>query len=241
MTQTFKLPIEQVKVGSRFRKDMGDVSALAKSIEELGLLQPIVVSEAKELIAGERRLQACRSLGWAEIPATVVNLQDIVKGEFAENAFRKEFTASEMIAIKRAVEPIEHEQARERQLAGTPSEESAAGRTSEHIASSLGISRDTLSKVETIVEAAEKEPEKYGDLLDKVDRKELSINKAYQEIKPRKSRESKDVIFLPEYLYCDMLNAIDEATEKGKKSLRIVHDGHSVTTIGEVAIEVSVS
>lgn len=66
---------------------MGDISALAQSITELGLLQPIVISETYDLIAGERRLQACKSLGWSEIPATIINLQDVVKGEYAENAF----------------------------------------------------------------------------------------------------------------------------------------------------------
>ena len=48
---------------------------LAKSIESHGLQQPItVIAKADgryELIAGERRLIACRSLGWATIPAII--------------------------------------------------------------------------------------------------------------------------------------------------------------------------
>ena len=48
---------------------------LAKSIESHGLQQPItVIAKADgryELIAGERRLIACRSLGWATIPSII--------------------------------------------------------------------------------------------------------------------------------------------------------------------------
>ena len=43
------------------------------------------------LIAGKRRLEAYKVLGWIEIPVTVVDLAEIVRGEFAENAIRKDF------------------------------------------------------------------------------------------------------------------------------------------------------
>lgn len=80
MTQTIVL-IDQISIGDRFRKDLGDITGLAKSIQEHGLLQPVVLSENYQLIAGERHLQASKSLGWTEIPVTIVNLQDIVKGD----------------------------------------------------------------------------------------------------------------------------------------------------------------
>ena len=51
------------------------ISELAGSIRSVGLLQPISVRKAQndcyELIAGERRLRACRSLGYTEIRALV--------------------------------------------------------------------------------------------------------------------------------------------------------------------------
>ena len=53
------------------------------------------------------------------IPVTVVDLDDIVRGEFAENAYRKDFTLSEAVAIKRALEPIERAAAKERQREGS--------------------------------------------------------------------------------------------------------------------------
>jgi len=59
-----RLPINQIRVGHRVRKDLGDLKGLAQSIEAVGLLHPIVVATGGKLIAGERRLKACRMLGW---------------------------------------------------------------------------------------------------------------------------------------------------------------------------------
>lgn len=85
---------ENVIIGERHRKDMGDIATLAKSISEVGLLHPIVVTNEGKLIAGERRLKACKALGWKNIPATVVNLEDIAKGELHENTMRKDYNES---------------------------------------------------------------------------------------------------------------------------------------------------
>ena len=96
--------ISLVKVENRFRKDFGDIESLAASIAELGLLQPIGVDSSYRLVFGERRLRACQSLGWEKIPARTVHLDSILKGELAENEFRKDFTHSERVAIGEAIE-----------------------------------------------------------------------------------------------------------------------------------------
>ena len=94
---------------------MGDLDALARSIADHELLHPVVVRPDGQLIAGERRLRAAQLLGWTEIPVTVVNLDAVVKGEFAENAHGKDFTLSEAVAMKRPLEAIERAAAKERQ------------------------------------------------------------------------------------------------------------------------------
>jgi ParB family transcriptional regulator, chromosome partitioning protein len=63
------------------RKEFGaeDLKELADSIRTAGLLQPITVRSTKEgyeLIAGERRFRAVKSLGWATIPAIVRDYDD---------------------------------------------------------------------------------------------------------------------------------------------------------------------
>jgi len=65
-------PIASIKIGDRIRKDMGDLAGLAESIEDLGLLNPIIVSPDGFLLSGERRLRAAKLLGWTKIPVTIV-------------------------------------------------------------------------------------------------------------------------------------------------------------------------
>lgn len=63
--------------GSPLRDVDGPLEELALSIEEKGLLQPIVVRpvrEGFEVIAGNRRLKACRMLGMKKVPCYVVGL-----------------------------------------------------------------------------------------------------------------------------------------------------------------------
>jgi ParB family transcriptional regulator, chromosome partitioning protein len=96
--------IKDIKIGDRLRKDLGDIQTLASSIQEIGLLQPIVINQDNELIAGQRRLEACKLLGRTEVSTTIVNLDDIIKGEFYENAVRKGFTLSERVAIFQEIE-----------------------------------------------------------------------------------------------------------------------------------------
>jgi small-conductance mechanosensitive channel len=57
--------------------DAYDVEQLARSIEMLGLLRPIVLKENPdfgryEILAGNLRFQACRKLGWKTVPALVL-------------------------------------------------------------------------------------------------------------------------------------------------------------------------
>lgn len=73
-----QLPIDQIHIADvnvRLVTDADpDLVELAQSMQERGLLQPIVVGVDRGqyiLIAGERRLRAARQLGWTTIPAVV--------------------------------------------------------------------------------------------------------------------------------------------------------------------------
>ena len=174
MTET--RPIGAIRVGQRFRRDMGDLSVLATSIRELGLLHPLVVSTDSTLIVGARRLEACRLLGWPEVPVRVVNLEDPVRAEFHENTVRKDFLPSEAVAIAKAVEDLEGARARARQGTRTDLQHlgklptSERGRAADKIAALAGCSRRTLEKAREVVEAAEREPERFSKRLQDMDR-----------------------------------------------------------------------
>ncbi len=120
-------PIDSIKVGTRFRKDLGDIDALAGSIREVGLLHPVVIAADGSPIAGQRRLEACKRLGWREVPVWVVNVARVIRGEYAENVVRKDFLPSETVAITRALTIAERKAAEARQRATRFTGNSQAG------------------------------------------------------------------------------------------------------------------
>ncbi|MGD0109536.1 MAG: ParB N-terminal domain-containing protein, partial [Rhodopila sp.] len=109
------MDLSAIKIGKRVRHEMGDIAGLAANIAELGLMHPVVVRPDGTLIAGERRIRACRELGQTSIAVTVLDLDRVVRGEYAENFFRKAFSPSEMVDIEDALLPIEKALAKERQ------------------------------------------------------------------------------------------------------------------------------
>jgi hypothetical protein len=176
-----KFAINNINVRNRFRKSLGDIESLASSIDEIGLLHPIVIRPDGRLIAGERRLAACKKLGWKSVPVTVVNLKEVIRGEFAENAERKDFLPSEIDAIRRALLPTQKAAAKERQRkhSGTAPgrkkqsgqlSRSDDGRVRDKIAGFAGISGRTLEKIQAIIEAAQRQPRRFGSLVADMDR-----------------------------------------------------------------------
>jgi len=173
------IEIARIKIGPRFRQDLGSIEALAASISEVGLLHPVVLTKDGTLIAGKRRIEAAKTLGWTEIPATMIDLKEIVKGEFAENVARKDFASSEAWAIAQAIEPELKEQARERQATSTGGVTPQLkenflkldkGQTRDQVARFVGISGRTLDKARAVVEAAKEDPEKFGPVVEEMDR-----------------------------------------------------------------------
>lgn len=93
------VPLDEITIPSR-RRGQRPVDQLAASISEIGLLNPITVTGeggSYRLIAGLHRLEACRRLGWDDIPATVVTLSDVDAelAEIDENLVRNDLTALE--------------------------------------------------------------------------------------------------------------------------------------------------
>jgi ParB-like chromosome segregation protein Spo0J len=172
---TRSIPLSAVRVGKRHRKDLGDIRSLARSIQEIGLLHPVVIRPDGKLIAGERRLRALKLLGWTKVPVTVLDLDKVIRGEVAENVFRQDFRPSEMVAIARALEPILRREAKARQGMRTDLRENFpdvdGGRARDKLGKYVGVSGRTLEKMMAIVEAAEKHPRKFGHLKDEMDRK----------------------------------------------------------------------
>jgi ParB family chromosome partitioning protein len=81
--------------------DDESIDALARSIQEVGVLQPVVVrrsSDGYELVAGERRLRAARKAGLATIPAVVRESDDTeaLREALIENIHREDLGPLEL-------------------------------------------------------------------------------------------------------------------------------------------------
>lgn len=112
------VPVAAIAVGERDREEMGDINALAESIRAVGLLHPVVVTESLTLVAGGRRLDAARSLGWTEVPVTVVDLStvaDALRAEADENTQRKPLTPYEAARARERRAKVLAEDAKRRQ------------------------------------------------------------------------------------------------------------------------------
>jgi len=155
---TLSYPTADIKIGDRFRKDLGNLERLKGNIRDFGLLHPITISKKGELAAGLRRLEACKLMGLQNIPVTFVDTSEPWKYEITENHFRKNHTPSEMVAIKRFLESkMKREQGKRTDLETCVNFTQVKGmKTRDIIASTLGTSGVNLQKMEKIVEAAKK-------------------------------------------------------------------------------------
>lgn len=94
-----KVPINSIIIGDRQRDlDLPHVANLKDLIADLGLIQYPVIGRDMVLIAGAHRLQACKELGWTEIPVIFSDLVDEVqkqKAQFIEDTARKDRTWQE--------------------------------------------------------------------------------------------------------------------------------------------------
>lgn len=167
--------VDSLHVGRRHRADLGDIDALAASIERDGLLQPLTVSPEGVLICGARRLAAIKQLGWRTVNVWVRSgISDRLGHLLAEqddNVLHKPLTALEAAALYRELKSLMAEDAARRQAAtqfrsdnqpGTdgvgnfPAPSTPTGRASEQAAGMIpgGASYKTLDKIGYLEQAA---------------------------------------------------------------------------------------
>ncbi|VTR94115.1 Marine sediment metagenome DNA, contig: S01H1_S24385 (Fragment) OS=marine sediment metagenome GN=S01H1_59837 PE=4 SV=1: ParBc [Gemmata massiliana] len=162
------------------------------------MLHPIVLNTRFELIAGARRLTAAQKLGWKEIPCRVLDTLDdavaALQTERDENTCREPWALDELVEVGRRIEKLEKPNSDRRKKAGRGTEPSgkfpdgSTGDTRDKVGSALGMSGKTYEKGKKVSEAAEKEPEKYGDLPALANSE--SIDAAYKELKRRQKQST---------------------------------------------------
>ncbi len=101
--------INDIKIKKRVRKDLGDLEMLKDSLKRYGLMNPITINSQYELVAGHRRLEAAKALGWSTIDAIMVDSKDkllLLELELEENVQRKPFTDDELLEGYEALEKL---------------------------------------------------------------------------------------------------------------------------------------
>ena len=193
-----EIKVDLVGAHGRFRKDFGDLNSLAASIAEIGLLQPIGIDSGNQLVFGERRLRAFKMLGRETIPARIVNLDSLIKGELAENDCRKDFTPSERVAIGAAIE------AELRGRVGNPNLQSAIPENLPELPQ--GDTRDLVAKAtgfgngKTYEQAKKVVQEAAPELVEAMDKGEASVSAAAallsapKEVQAKVAQEGKKAI-----------------------------------------------
>ncbi|MCT1438721.1 ParB N-terminal domain-containing protein, partial [Brachybacterium paraconglomeratum] len=113
--------VASIEVGRRHRTELGDIDALAASIDRDGLLQPITITPDGVLVCGARRLAAIRKLGWRTVNVWVRSgISDRLGQLLAEqddNVLHKPLTQLEAAALYRELKQVMAEDAARRQAA----------------------------------------------------------------------------------------------------------------------------
>lgn len=153
--------VDAIRVEDRARADYRNIDSLAGSIETLGLLHPPVVTPDLRLVAGGRRLEAVKALGWDRVPVTVAdNLTEaaaLLQAESDENAEREPLTLSEAAALAKRIEDVLKPLAIERMEAGAKFAQGPQPKTREVAAKAAGVSHETIRKVRHVEEVVESE------------------------------------------------------------------------------------
>ena len=107
--QISALDIRTITGGAGPRAERGDMDLLRRSIARLGLISPLLVrarGDGYELIAGARRLSACRALGLSRVECVIMPALDeeCMLAALAENACRAEPRAQDVQSLRRELQ-----------------------------------------------------------------------------------------------------------------------------------------
>jgi len=103
--------ISEIQIKKRIRKELGNINELSESMKIHGLMNPIVLTREYHLIAGFRRLESAKKLGWENIEANIIDAPTKIKKlemEIEENIHRKDFTPDEIVDAYTKLEKLKN-------------------------------------------------------------------------------------------------------------------------------------
>ena len=165
--QTAIVNLANISIGERFREDYGDLTAMQRSIEKHGLINPVTVTvnnsadsqEDYTLVAGGRRISALAEMGQMEIPCRIysheLNELELRSIELEENLARKSLDWKEQVKLQQEIHSLQVAIHGEK----TSTSPDASGYSLTDTAKLLGRDKSSLSKDLKLAEAVRSFPE----------------------------------------------------------------------------------
>lgn len=182
--------VNEIIVQNRIRQNIGWLDSLERSIQQVGVLQPIGITADKHLIFGGRRLQACKNIGLKTIPVRVFDIAaddpiTALRMEREENEHRMDLTPSEKVEIAKRIEeamdgrrgnPTGANQYSSGNTQKIAENQIPKGESREIAAKAVDMNRETYRQAKAVVDSGDNE------LIRQMDTGEKSINAAYKSI-----------------------------------------------------------
>lgn len=190
------------------RKDLGDLQGIKDSIEEHGIMQPLIVSPLDEetylLISGERRYTSAKSLGLSKVPAIIRTVADHerLQLQLIENIHRQDLSPiEEAQGYKRLIDEFNLTQRDVAKTAGKsltsinetlrllqlPDDITSNVRTSEHATKSILL--EIVKEPDPAQQIKLWHKAQAGDLTVKKAREHKVIQKTGEDAKPKEIRK----------------------------------------------------
>lgn len=194
------LRLEDIVTKEQVRKDFNEerLKELADSIKQHGIIEPLIVAEAKEdkflLIAGERRFRAAKIAGLAAVPCIIkynIKEEDIIIIQLIENGQREDLNPVELNAV---YQKLQDSGLSIRQIA------EKIGKSKSHIQEVLSISKlndeEKVSAGRTLKKAVElskiKDENQRQKLIEKDNISAKDIKKSRQEAEKLKNKKPEE-------------------------------------------------
>jgi ParB-like chromosome segregation protein Spo0J len=256
MLKVSEQAIADIKVGKRFRRELGNLDSLIASIQAVGLLHPIVVTADGKLVAGMRRLEASKRLGWSKIPASVLKGDDPIcrLAQADENDKRLALLPSEQVAVARFFAEQDRQEAeeRKREHGGTAPGRKAnntgavpapvKGKSRDKTAKRAGTGRTRLKQAEEVVAAAEADPAVFGEIAAKMDATD-NVGQAVRAVRQKRKEaervaEAKAAPKRNEHLLVGDFRKVGEAIAAGSVDLILTdppYDAEGVALLADLS------
>lgn len=182
------------------------------SIKTNGVLEPLIINERNIIISGHRRFNAAKLLNLNEVPVIIKHFNNDLEEKEALLTYNKqrEKTTSQLLRESEEYEIIEKARAKLRMgaknegvltLAQVKNEGVATlpqGKTRDIVSAKIGMKKSSFDNIKKVYEKAKTGDKTAIELMKKVDDKEMTINRAYKDIKKeeRKKEEREKLIEL---------------------------------------------